>query len=413
MTELSNNSITKSSDLPAKSFKLRLLALAIIILLIAVGFLVSRHLLTSKPKVKRRKPAKMQTLVKVMTANKISSQIKIKALGRVFAAHEINLQARISGTVVFVHENFIPGGIIAKDDELVRIDDADYRLILQQKKHALAQAKADLRIEQGKQKVAEQEWQVINEISKNLDSTSKDLALRTPQLNKAKTSIQSAIVDIKKAKIDLDRTKIRAPFNAVIRQKSIDYGSQVSSQSSIATLTGIDEFYVELSLPVEKLAWISLPSSTEEPSKVEILANNTKYQAEITHLQPDLDKDGLMAKIIIKIPDPLGTKSNKTPLLLGSFVQANISGKTIDNVYKIPLAALKDGKKVLIATPENRLHIQPVSILAREKEYVLIDQGINQNDLIIISNVAAQIDKMELKIDNSDLTKPSSSRSNK
>ena len=241
-----NTNFAENKPTPKKSRQQRLLALAIIAGVLVIGLSITIYLLKTKPTAKRKPPAKMQTLVTTMEVFPVTTNVKIKGLGKIVPAKEINLQARVSGKVVYLHPSFIPGGIIRKGEVLVRLDNTDYRLAMINKQNNLAQAKADLRIEEGNQKVAQQEWEMINKMVGGMDKSSEDLALRKPQMEKAQANIKAAETDIERAKVDLRRTVIKSPFNAIVREKNIDMGSQVSSQSSIATLTAIGLKYRSL-----------------------------------------------------------------------------------------------------------------------------------------------------------------------
>lgn len=396
-----NNSVPEDTRPPKKSWQQRMAAVGVILFLLAVGISISLYLVRTKPQAKRKPPAKMQALVTTMSVAPITTNVRVKALGNIVPAQEIILQARVSGRTVYLHPNLVPGGTVKKDELLVKLDDTDYKLALQNKQTALARAKADLRIEEGNQLVAEQEWQVIKRQSEDIDASTIDLALRKPQLEKAKAAVAAAQAEVEQAVVDLERTRIKAPFNAVVRQKNIDLGSQVSSQSAIAVLAGIDAFWAEISVPVAKLAWIEMPHARKRGSEVRVYADGAPpYKGKIVNLLPDLDPDGLMARLLIAVPDPMGLKDNGKSLLLGSFVRVEIIGKKIKNVFQIPRASLKENDTVLLAAEKGTLHIQPVSVRWKNTDLVFIDQGLKVGDRVIVSNLATPIEGMPLQLVN-------------
>lgn len=393
-----HNVFPKDIPIPKRSWRQRLLALAIITGILLAGAGTAAYLLKTKPTAKKKPPAKMQTMVATMAVAPITTNARITALGRIIPAREITLQARISGRVEYLHPDFTPGGIIAKDEMVIRIDDTDYRLNRQLKLNVLAQARADLRIEEGNQAVAEQEWSLINRHIADLDTSSNDLALRKPQLEKVKATLGLAETELEKSAVDLERTEIRAPFNAIIRQKNIDLGSQITSQSTIGVLTDIDTFWAEISIPVASLAWLTLPADQDPGSEARIFADDeTSHSGQIVKLLPDVDANGLMARLLVAIEDPLAMKSGRQPLLLGTYVRAEFIGRQMKNVFQVPRAALLDGEKILTITPEKNLHIQPVSVIWRNTDFVFINAGLQEGDNIIISSVPAPIEGMSLE----------------
>lgn len=395
---------TKNSDkfprdipTPTRSWQQRLLALCIILVILAVGLLIAKRLMDTKPKAVRKPPTKMQTLVEVEKAIRVSTASRIKALGRVVPDRDIILQAEVSGSVLEMHPDFRPGGIIKKGEVLLRIEDVDYQLALEQKQNRLAQAKADLRIEEGEELIARQEWEVVNNEIPDLDRNSLDLVLRKPQQEKARANVSIAATEVRLARINVERTVIRAPFNCVVREKKIDLGSRVTSQSPLAVLSGIDTFRAEISVPLRELDWIDLPQGDKAGAVVKVSTHDeTAYEGRIISLLPDLDQDGLMARLLIAITDPLGLKSGRAPLLLGSFITAEIIGRELADVFQVPRRAVLGEEKVLLVTAEKALHIQPVTIVWMNEEFMFVNQGLSEGDQIIVSSVAAPIEGMAL-----------------
>ncbi len=394
-----NNNLTADTKLPRRPLWQRLLALALIILFLAIGVMASRFIIKTRPQVKRKTPRKMETLVRAVEVLPCSARVKIKAQGQVVAAREITLQARVSGQVVYLHPDFIPGGVISKGEILLKIEDTDYQLALRQQEDTLALAEADLRIEEGSQTVARQEWELITSLTDDIDMSSRDLALRKPQLAKAEAVIKSARTALEKARVDLARTVIRASFNLIVRAENIDLGSEISTATNIATLAATDMFWAEISVPAEKLAWFDLPDGEKKGSPVLIRARQKElYAGCILSLAPDLDKDGLMARLLIAIDDPLGLKNGRQPLLLGSFVQAEIEGYSLDNVYRIPRSALHENDIVMLVDEDNRLQLQPVTVVWKGLESVFVNKGLKPQSRLVISSVAAPISGMPLKV---------------
>jgi len=396
---------TNNMVLPQRSLWQRLLALGLIVLLLLIGFVISRHLLKTRPQAKRKAPKKMEALVKVVKVMPTAENVRIEAPGRVVAARQITLKVRVSGQVIYIHPDFIPGGIINKGEILLKLDDTDYQLELRRKEDALALAEADLRIEEGSQTVALKEWELITSLSDDIDTSSRDLALRKPHLIKAKAKIASAETSLERARVDLARTVIKAPFNLVVRDENVDLGLQVTPVSTLATLAATDIFWAEISLPVTKLSWFDLPERQGKGKSgvpaTEVLLhslNQPSLTGKIITLTPDLDKDGLMARLLVAITDPLGLKKKHSPVLLGSFVTAEIIGRKLQNVYRIPRAALQENDLLLIADKDDRLVAKPVTVAYYGVDSVLVDSGLNPGDRLIVSNLAAPINGMPLKI---------------
>lgn len=386
--------------LPKRSLAQRLLAFGLVLFFLVAAVFAARYLIMSKPKVVRRPPEKMKALVEIMTVQPSVEQVVIEAQGNLLPAREISLQARVSGRVEYLHPALIPGGLIAKDEILLRLDEVDYRLALRQAQDNLALAEADFRLEEGQQEVALKEWQLINAISNEIDDSSKDLALRRPQLAKVKAQLESARTAVEKARVDLERTVIRAPFDLVVRSEQIDLGSEVTPTTQLATLAAVDSFHAEIVLPTAKLSWFTMPDEGGiGGAEVEIFTQaQGPYPGRIISLAPDLDEDGLMARLRVLVDDPLGRETKRPPLLLGAFVEARIKGRILDGVYRLPRTALRENDLVYSADSEDRLRLQAVTVIWRGLNEVLVSKGLEPGQKVVISSLATPIDGMLLKI---------------
>lgn len=401
--------VSDQEQIPTRNVKQRLTAFVIVVAVLVAGGLVFKRLMDTKPEAKRRAPAKMQALVETIQVKSADTPVTIAAFGRVKPAKQISLQARVSGSVVKVHRKLVPGGIVRKDEMLVQLDDADYQLVLKQKNDALAQAQADLRLEEGSQNVAKQEWELITSLTDGIDSSSQDLALRKPQLAKAEVKIQTAQTDIEKAQLDLSRTTVLAPFDAVVREKQVDVGSQISAQSVLATLVGVDQFWVEITLPTDQLKWIRMPGSKGGSSKTEVLFGESRIKGRILQLLPDLEQEGMMARLLIEVKDPMAIKTKKAPLFLNSFVRVEITGREIAQAYKIPRAALHASDTIFTVVDET-LHVQPVTVVWEDADFAYLVGGIEETTLLITSQLPAPIEGMSLKIAGQSEKQPSAKR---
>ncbi|MEJ2501800.1 MAG: efflux transporter periplasmic adaptor subunit, partial [Gemmatimonadota bacterium] len=87
----------------------------------------------------------------------------VRAMGTVEASQDITVAARVEGDVVQMAPGFTPGGYVTRGDPLLRLDPADYRNTLAQRRSALQQAQSDLALERGRQDVARQDYELIGD----------------------------------------------------------------------------------------------------------------------------------------------------------------------------------------------------------------------------------------------------------
>ncbi|WP_022851645.1 efflux RND transporter periplasmic adaptor subunit [Limisalsivibrio acetivorans] len=385
--------ISGDTPVPKRSILQRLLAIGIIAALIVGGFLTVRFLVTNKPVAKKRPPQKMKTLVEASPVIASDVKVMINGYGTVKPARKLNLSPRVSGRVEWVNPSLKPGGTLKKGEVLAVIDDTDYKLEVQKAEIALRKAQADLEIEMGRQKIAQEEWELLKEETGPAERS--PLALREPQLKQAKAAVENAEADLAKAKLNLSRTRVNVPFNAVVLEESTEVGSQVSASTAVASLAGTDEFWAEVSIPLDRLDWFDIPDAHVN---IRLTGTNTKanYEGRIVKLLSELESDGLMARLLIAVEDPMGLDSGRPPLLAGSHIKAEIEGRELVNSVKIPRRLVVDNSKVYIAMPDNTLDIRELDIIWKDPEWVYARNTFDEGERIITSRVASPVHGMPL-----------------
>ena len=304
-------------------------------------------------------------------------EVIVSAMGTVIPAREIVLESRVSGEIVFIHPEFTEGGFLEKGAEILRIDPQDYSLALTLAQAMVKDAESKLKQLEAEAESARDEWRDLYKDSREGDSEPPPLLVKEPQLSAARAMLTAEKADVQKARLNLARTKIRSPFNAIVRAKNVDIGSQVSGQEKLAELVGTDEYWIQASIPVDRLSWIKIPRKpAESGSKVRIFYRNADERAgRVTKLLGALEAEGRMARILVEVKDPLGLKTagnNQLPLLIGEYVRIEIEGRQLQNVYRIPRAALRDDANLWIVSNDGKLDIRQVEIIWRDTQTVLL-----------------------------------------
>jgi multidrug efflux pump subunit AcrA (membrane-fusion protein) len=113
-----------------------------------------------------------------------------------------------------------------------------------------------------------------------------------------------------------------------------------------------------------------------------------------------VDPDNRVWYAVARIEDPYGLNQPEqiTPLAVGLFVEAEIEGRSVDNVYRLPRSALRNNNNVLIADADNRLRRRAVEVLRTDFKSVLISDGLEAGDRVCVSPVEAFIDGLLVEI---------------
>jgi len=374
------------------------------IALITAGIAGAAYISKTAPKARKRPPAKMLPLVQVINVQPVEERILVPAMGTVIPAREIVLESRVAGEIVSLHPEFTVGGYLKKGSEVLQIDPQDYKLALTLAKAKVKDAESKLKILQAEAAAAKDEWREINRNrTGKKNNEPSPLLIKKPQLTAAQAMLVAEKADVEKAQLNLARTKISAPFNAIVRAKHVDIGSQVSGQDQLAELVGTDEYWIQASLPVDRLNWIMIPhNSGEAGAKVRIFyRNGFELNGSIIKLLGELGAEGRMARVLVEIKDPLGlnsTEKNRPPLLIGEYVRLEIEGRKLKNVYRLPRTALRDNTRIWLVSKDGKLEIRNVETLWRDAQTVLLTDGIQPGERLIVSDLSKPVNGMQLQV---------------
>jgi RND family efflux transporter MFP subunit len=372
-----------------------LVSLLLCIVIVAIALGVSNRIKKTAPKARKKAPSSHIPYVESIVLLPKDHQIAIHAMGTVIPAREVVLKSRVPGEVQSLHPEFADGGFVKKGAHLLKIDPKDYELALARKKSQLVNAQYELKVEMGYQEVAKREWSILNK-GKPADPADVELALRKPHLAKTRSDVVAAEAELEQAKLNLSRTDIKAPFNALVQEKYVDAGSQVSSQDALAELVGTDEYWIRVSIPVDRLKWMTIPKDqSKEGSEATVHFRGHERTGRVIRMLGNLETQGRMARILVSVKDPLGlnrSSAGSPPLLIGEYVRVTIQGKRLSGVYRIPIGAFRDNNTVWLVDANGTLEKRDVETLWRDDQFVLIEKNLSPGDRLITSDLATAVD---------------------
>ncbi|GAA5024472.1 hemolysin D [Marivirga lumbricoides] len=342
-------------------------------------------------------------LVDIETVQRGNFSPIFEATGNVQPAEDVMLSPRVSGEIVRRADQFTPGTTVKKGEMLLQIDPADYRNTLQLRQSELMQAQSDLTIEQGRQDIARQDYQLIGDTMASMDER---LVLREPQLNAVKASYKAAQASVNQARLNLQRTTIKAPFNGQIITRNVNQGSQVAIGDNLGRIVSTDEYWVVVSLPVSKLPWLKFAANeTSNGSSVKILDTKAwkkgSYRiGNLRELIGALENQTRMARLIVSVSDPLALQpenEGKPSMLINAFVEVNIEAEEIKDVVRLNRDFVRKNETVWVMK-NNKLRINEVEIMLQDARYAYISSGLNDQDSVVTTSLATVANDVPLRL---------------
>ncbi len=372
-----------------------LLPIAIVI----AGFALAAGIVATGPRLEQQPPPPDAPLVRSWLAASQTVQMTAIAHGTVSPRTESELIPEVSGRVVELSPSMVSGGFFKANEVLFRVDPLDYELALEQARAALASAESEL-INARKGHIRQTDLARRQSTS----ASQQDDALNRLKVGEA--NIREVKARIEKATRDLARTEVRAPYEGRVRSERVDVGQFVSRGISVANLYATD--YAEVRLPIQdsELAYLDLPlgnggSMDRNEPVAELRAsfggNLHTWVGKIVRTEGELDPQTRMLHVIAQVQSPYLQIQNKPPLAVGLFVEAEIIGRHVDNVFVIPRSALQSGNQVYVINQDNRLEFRNVNILRFVDEHIYITSGFEQGETICISTLTNAIEGMSVR----------------
>jgi RND family efflux transporter MFP subunit len=374
-----------------------LLPLAIIV----GAVLLSSIMFKLKPAPAVLESPEISVAVKTLVLEKTATQLTIKSQGTVLPRTRSALISEVSGAVLEVSPQFVVGGVFQAGDLLMQLDPTDYQVALQRAQARLISMNAQLSFERARSAQAEKEWAMTGRPA----TEAPLLALRKPYLAEAQANVLQAEAEVKQAQQKLDKTSIRAPYAGMVAEKSADIGQFVTLGSKLGEIFAID--YAEVRLPmtkrdISKMDFAVMAGGQSRPAvtlRASVGGAEMEWNALLVRSEGVVDQRNRAQYLVAQIVDPynIQQRSDKPPLLMGSFVRASIAGKKLDKIFAVPRHALLEGDNVAVVDADNRLRLKKVEKVFGDDQFYYITNGLEEGVEIIVSAVGIAIDGMRVK----------------
>ena len=151
---------------------------------------------------------------------------------------------------------------------------------------------------------------------------------------------------------------------------------------------------MRLPIPQSKLDYLELPG-LEGYSQGALIDLYTDVGGEIKHWEARLhrtegvlDERSRVLYSVARIEDPYGLHHpDRQPLRIGTFVNANIQGRELQDVVKLPRYVLRAGNFVWVVDESMHLRNRKVTTLRTGGDRVYIRAGLDEGDLVSLTNL--------------------------
>jgi len=414
------------------------------LLLLAGGTLIAAFLIWLRPEPVEEERVEQVPLVEVVPLREASGQIPVLGSGTVQARDEVTVASEVSGRLTYVNPNFREGGSVAKGAVLLRIDQSTYL-------NQVRVAEADVAAQGIVVLEAEEEVEIAREEldrfaaranaaraagsndtrilppqsmdaalklklgDAGADEEVRGLATREPQLASAKASRDRAEATLSDAKLALGRTVVRAPFASLVRSETAAVGQLIQPGETLGALVATGAYEVRVSLTADEAALIPgllTPSSGRTAASVTATYGGKTYRwpAFVDRANAILDSATRNIEVYVRVPSPLrggrpvdeADNSRAPPLLLGAFVNVEMTGASLGSYAVVPSQAVRPGNEIWVVR-DGKLTILKVRVIQRSDEVAyIIEPSLGEGGALVTSSLTAPIEGMPVRTSGGD-----------
>lgn len=373
-------------------------------------------------------PLEHATKVRAMTVSELAVTPRVVGYGAVLPARTWEAVTEVAGQVAWISEDLKNGRRVSAGDEVLRIEDANYRL-------ALAQIEAQLQASDVKTKttgtslaIAEREFKLLRDdytrkkglVAKGAIAKFSGEAAELKMLNGEAqvqnlknaielNNIERQVLLAQKASVELDleRTHVMAPFDVRVTDVKIGLAQYANKGQLLFTADGLDVAEIEAQFPVGALRPLIGATVQSRASigamglsavvRLRTATHIVEWPARISRVSGAIDPQTQSLGLVVAIDHPadLAQPGKRPPLFRNTFVEVELKSGPMENRVVVPLSSLHRGR-IYVVNEDNRLEVRKAEVDFTQGGYAVLKKGVNPGERIVTSDLASAIDGMLL-----------------
>ncbi len=379
----------------------------------------------------------------------------LSATGYIVAHHTINVNSKVTGRLLWIGVE--KGDKVKEGQELVRLEDQEFRASYLQARGSLDNAKAYLdelqhgsrpeEVQQAQHNLDEARATMVNDkatldrtkelaavgvVSKQAldDATGKfeadqqrvnslekgfqlsKIGPRAEEIARAQGAVTQAQGQLDYAKSQLDATIIRAPVTGTILDRTAEKGELITAQfasaaaggpqGSVVSLADLNDLQVELDIAQADFARLG---PTQKAKVTTDAYPDKEYDGVIAQISPEANRQKATVQVKVQVLNPgkyptvqLRPEMNATVKFLADETPKTTAAKEPAGVF-VPSTGIhdRDGKKIVLIAFNGRAVAREIHVLAQRADGAMVD-GLVGSESIITTAPATLKDGDKIKI---------------
>ena len=318
-------------------------------------------------------------------------QVQISSNGTTTPLTQTVLTAEVGGEVIYRSKKFSEGSSVIEGEILAKIDDTDLQLQYKNALLQLANAEVQYSLQLAEADVAKEAWEKIG------NGVASDLTLKKPQLKQAIALLEVAKAQVSSAEKKLNKTEIVAPYAGRIQNVNIDLGTTIIPGQPVGAIYTSSEIEITLAVKDNDLQFLSIPMDGRklDPSEQALVQIKSFYKGKnqtwigrLERVDGVIDPVTRMINLIAVFKNDF-IETEKPNLPIGLFVEAQIDGIILKDIFSIPVNAISENNEVYIVNNENELVLRQLSLLKKYSDFVIVKDGLKAGERVVISKLSS------------------------
>jgi membrane fusion protein (multidrug efflux system) len=307
---------------------------------------------------------------------------------------------RVTGTPVDVGQHVVRGAV------LIRIQDVDANLRLDEARAAVSRADANLKLAESQNTLAQTTAKrnaallaggLVPQTVADEARTQAETAANSVLV--ARATLSQAHAQLALAEKAVDDVIVKAPFAGYISQRRVALGEFVQPSTAVVTLLRIDPLRLQLTIPAVQAGQVRVGQTVT--ARVDAYPDQ-QFAGKITAVNPALAAESRSFVVEARIPNPGAL------LRPGMFAVASIDQGRLERALLVPKRAViedvnTNSYRVFVVDQENKARLRVVQLAARQPdpERTKLLGGVKEGERVAMSNLADLYDGAPVSVSGS------------
>ncbi len=170
---------------------------------------------------------------------------------------------------------------------------------------------------------------------------------------------------------------VRSPINGVVLERTLLVGERVNLQAPLFKVAALDELWLELNIPHERLDTIKLGD--------QVFIEDSSVSAEVILMGQSVNPDNQTIQVKAKI------RGKQSDVRAGQTINTQIIKYLNPPAYKVPNTAIAqyEGKAFVFVRNNAGFIVTPITVLGKEEDGAIIKGNFSTNDTVAIKGAVA------------------------